>query len=352
MAIGEWPRISDTAAARDPGEPGRGATAGRLPLAADRVRRHHRDRRALRSPQRPTFSGGRRRKGRPRARRTAHAAALRRRDDGAFVADLGETAVRYLLGGAPPDPAPGPHYPESSRLRRDPQSARSRGPHRRAVDVHGVGQDVPWATCVVQQAMPLPRCAEWSGTLSASEGGPESSWAVSALVSRPVADHHPDHRCSSFGSFTPVHGRSVCSLSCASALRRTAADALRRSGGHGVAGSHPVSPTAEPQIRGGSVERAGPPLARVQQRGRRTATVTTAAPRRAGRRLALLDGTDGAVDVGRDGARRATQVLLDDPGVGIGRQEARGGYGSVCRGTPRRPACCASTSSRTGPRGP
>jgi len=32
-------------------------------------------------------------------------------------------------------------------------------------------------------------------------------------------------------------------------------------GGQGVAGSHPVSPTVEPQVRGGSAERAGPPPA-------------------------------------------------------------------------------------------
>src|SRR5687767_543457 len=43
-------------------------------------------------------------------------------------------------------------------------------------------------------------------------------------------------------------------------------------------------------------------------------------------RLTLLCGTDVAVDVGRDGVRRVAKVLLDDLGVGSGRQqEARRG---------------------------
>ena len=50
------------------------------------------------------------------------------------------------------------------------------------------------------------------------------------------------------------------------ARRRTSMDGKKLSGGQGVAGSNPVSPTVEPQVGGGSAVEAGPPLKSVQQR--------------------------------------------------------------------------------------
>src|SRR3954466_14650805 len=48
------------------------------------------------------------------------------------------------------------------------------------------------------------------------------------------------------GRFATVRHRSVCRLTCADGLRRTAADPWPTAGGQGVAGSEPVSPTLEP----------------------------------------------------------------------------------------------------------
>jgi hypothetical protein len=62
----------------------------------------------------------------------------------------------------------------------------------------------------------------------------------------------------SSGSFGTVCPGSVCRLTCENVLKRTVVDTLRTSGGQGVAGSNPVSPTVKQQVRGGSVLRAGP----------------------------------------------------------------------------------------------
>jgi hypothetical protein len=63
------------------------------------------------------------------------------------------------------------------------------------------------------------------------------------------------------GSFAAVRHRFVSQLTCENGLPRTTADLRPTPGGQGVAGSNPVSPTVEPQVRGGLAEVADPPLA-------------------------------------------------------------------------------------------
>src|SRR4051812_48613887 len=57
------------------------------------------------------------------------------------------------------------------------------------------------------------------------------------------------------GRFATVRHRSVCRLTCADGLRRTAADPWPTAGGQGVAGSEPVSPTLEPTSGTGRPDR-------------------------------------------------------------------------------------------------